>query len=386
MSDWDFGGAYADTAKKMQDLSQSAEKHPLDLEHTRATTRYNNAVAGQMEHKVSAEKELARIMSGVALDTTQPASVNIMRLGAAAMQAGDGDTAKEFLLRASQAQTTEAQQGLAKTRAARVEAEAKIKQSDWYAEKVTGVGSQEDLDALNQTFEALYGEKAPAMQYSPRLVKVLREGSLKMADRLRQEHNIVMEDVAKQRVTNTAAYRGELLKIRQAELDRRKLRDSADKKEGGKDVGSPSTVEQRAATALLDGDPRSKGLDTNAKTRAAFELASRAKALRKSNPGLSASEAMGRTYTELVEEGFFALEKSWLPFSKGKPTFGKPGGAPHQAIALPSDPSARKPNTYYQTPKGVFLYLGDGKWKAPAAASAGAGADLEDEDDDDAED
>jgi hypothetical protein len=62
---------------------------------------------------------------------------------------------------------------------------------------------------------------------------------------------------------------------------------SAARKVGGSDVGSPSNNEVKAASRILP-----DGLSDTEAASAAFDIASQARALRKSNPGMSADDAM----------------------------------------------------------------------------------------------
>lgn len=392
MSDWDFGGAYANVQRKFVDIAgaeqeqeQARQLFPTKLAHDQATTRLNNANAALMEDSLQSKQNLAKISQG--LELGQPGatqSTNIMKMAGAAMQAGDATLAQTLTLRASQVHTQEAREAEYTAQAKRQETEAKIKKADRYGKLLGAVRDEKDFQAANLMFAAEFGEEPPLKVYDPAQVDLARRSTIKMADALRAEHDAAMEEIARRRLGNTQSYRQQVLNLRQQDLNRKVERDKLAQKVDGKDIGSPTKSELTTADGFLDNEGKLKGLDPAARIAAASDLAGGARARRKRNPGMSMPEAMQQEYAELVKDGYFGSKQSTTMFgfgTKTTPIYGKPGGSPERAIAVPSNRALMKPNLFYNTPKGPLLYLGNGKWKAQAAASSGgSGSDDDDED------
>lgn len=387
MSDFDFGGAFANTQKTLQETSQAAESHPLEMQHLRATTRASNAYADLADNKVKAEKNMQDIMGGLTLDPKASQSATMMQLAGASMKAGDAVTARELMARAAQAQTQEARILEYTARQKTAETTLHLKQADRYTALMSGVKTKQDFDAANAIFEREFGEKPPQPDFDPRIVKVLQDSAIKARDKIYQEHAKAMEGLARAREADMASYHREEIGLRKGELERKKERDKVLDKNGGKDIGAPTKGEIDAAGDVIAREGKGKGMSTEGARSAAFDLASRARALRKQNPGLSAGEAHQRAFVEQVEDGHYAFEKGGWG-SSGKNTY-RTGASPENPLPAPTDRSKLKGQTYYSTPKGTLLYLGNGKWQVPEAPSAGgasgAGGDAGDAGDEEEE-
>lgn len=386
MSDWNFGGVYADTAGKLQAQEQSRQLFPVQLAHEAATTRLNNANAQLVEQRATSEKNMASLMQGMELGDGTATSANIMKLAGVAMKSGDPTTARELLMRASQAHAQESREAQYKAQQQRYLAETQMKKADRYGQLMRGVKNQQELDAANFIYQAEFGETPALIDYDPAVVARVQQGATKLRDQIYADHTATMEELAKQRLRNTQGYRAASLGIRQADLERKIEKDRTSKKEGGKDVGSPTKSEIDQAKNILGQDGKLQGLDSASQRTASFDLASRARALRKANPGLDAGEAMTRALTEQVQEGYYTTKKATGFFDKllgrQKAAYGRPGASAGNPLTVPQDRSTMKSGTYYTTPKGTLLYLGGGKWQVPEAASrGGAGAPPEDDED-----
>ena len=245
---------------------------------------------------------------------------------------------------------------------------------------MNGVKTKEDFERANNIFHQEFGEAPPQMEYDPRAVQVLKDSAIRVRDQMYQEHARAMEGVARARAADTASYHSESIKLRKAEEDRKVEHDRVLAKNGGQDVGAPSKGEVDAARDIIEGSGKAKGLDDTSSRSAAFDLASRARVLRRQNQGLSAGEAHQRALVEQIEDGYYATKKGGV-FSGDRATY-RNGTSVEGALPAPKDLKTLKPQKYYQTPKGPLLYLGDGKWQVPkqgASSEAGAAPDSEDD-------
>lgn len=389
--EWDFGGAYADTEARLEQTAREREMAPLELAHKQSVARLNNAQAAVMENNLQSEQRLQSILAGTRLDDPdQSPSSAIMQMAGAVARGGDPKTASQLLLRAAQAQAQTSRESYYGARAKYQLVNAQAKMADRYAQLLSAVDSPESFANANAIFEREFGEAAPAMQYNPETVRLLRESSIKMRDRLYAEHTAEMERLARERADDTRDYRNRSLDLRRQAERRRQEEADRKAKVGGKDVGAPSKTEVEQAMLILKREGKDVGLGNGGAGTAAFDVASLAKTLRRNNPGLSASEAMERALVQRIAEGYFTEKKASgiRGFLGGKSAaYGRPGGAPSRAIELPKDLNSRKPNTYYNTPKGPLLYLGDGKWQMPQAggSSSGFGGAAPPEEDDEEE-
>lgn len=386
MSNWDFGGAFADTAGKLLNQDIARQRAPIALAHEQATTRLNNANASVIENRLSADKEMAQIMRGVGFDPEEPQSTSLMKMATAAMKAGDATTAREVMLRASQARAAESNDAYRTAQTDKARTDQAIKLTDRYANLVGQAQSQEELDVANFLFEAETGQPGSLQVYDPEAVELLRNSTIKFRDQVYANHTKTMERIAEARLRNTAGYRTQSIALREAELARKKAKDAADTKVGGKDVGAPTRTEITQAGDLLTRAAEAKGLDKETRRTAAFDLASRARALRKANPGLDAGEATERAFREQVAEGFYQTRQATSLWGKitgrTETSYGRPGASIDRPMAVPKDRSTMKPGTFYTTPKGTLQYLGDGKWKVPEAPKGGSATAADDDEDD----
>lgn len=372
MSEWDFGGAYAGTAKTLQDTELARLSFGDEQAHRQSLTRLNNANASSVEHRVASEQRISQIMNGMSLTEGEQGSAAIMKLAGVAMQAGDATTARDLILRAAQAQQYESQALRYATLASKDKFQMEAKKGEEFAELMRGVkvseNPREAFELAKQVMLDRYGEEIDA-EYDPRLVDLLENSATSLRDRAYAQHLAEKRKIDGARLTETRRYHDETLKIRQAAEERRRLTAGANTKAGGKDVGAPTTSETKTAKTLLQQQGKLKGLDTDTQARASSELAARARALRKANPGLDHSEASQRALVEMTTEGYFATERATgLRGLVGgtKKVYGKPGATADRPLPVPKDKSF-KTGTYYSTPKGTLLYLGDNKWQVPDA-------------------
>lgn len=393
--EWNFGGAYADTEARLVETDQKREMFPLEVTHKQSIARLNNAQAAIMENNLRSDQQMRSIMEGLQLDDPDESpSSAIMRMAGAAARAGDPKSASEMLLRAAQLQSQTARQSASAAAARTSLVNAQVKMADRYATLIANVRSQEEFDTANAIFAREFpGETPIVTQYDPETVRLLRDSSIKMRDRLYADHSKEMERLANERLEDTRKYRKGVLDLRERAEQRRKEEADRKAKVGGKDVGAPSKTEIEQAMLLLKREGKDVGLGKGGAGTAAFDVASLAKSLQQNNHGLGAGEAMERALVQRIAEGYFVEKRAGGLrgfMGQRETSYGRPGGNPNRALTLPKDLASRKPNTYYNTPKGPLLYLGDGKWQAPASTPAppsrsvfGAAEEPDDEEEED---
>lgn len=411
---WNFGGAFAETEgtlqqnaqkreafpleqkKRMQDLAAGQvelDQAPIKAEQVRAAARLNNANASILENTLATTQRMSRLSQGFELKEGESPSAALLRLAALAAKGGDGGAAQELIKNAAQAQASEALTALRGVQMTREEARLQAKMAERYGQLLGTVRGPEDFARANAAFEQEFGEVAPQMEYDPEMVRVLRDSAIKYRDQVYAEHLKVTEEQAERRIRDNRNYRGAILQIRRDAETRKAKAAEADDKNAGKDVGAPTRHEITYAENMTKLEPKTKDMAPEDRRVAAFDIAARAKGLRRNNPGLSADEAAARAFAEMQAEGYFStMEQSGLRgvFGGTRVQYGKPGASASKPLDVPvkdgkPDVGALKPSMFYKTPKGVLQFLGQGRWKAPEpnAPRAPARSTEPDEDEDD---
>ena len=233
---------------------------------------------------------------------------------------------------------------------------------------LSGVKDQESWDAANSLFESMTGSKSPfaGMEYHPAIVAQLQNSTLTVKDKLDlaiKQQNANTHAAAEASAASFRDFRRGILK---QQVDIARQREGRLAKVGGKagDVGVPVKGElDHASDQISKAYPNLPQDEVN---NAAYSIASRARAIRKSTPGLDADTALDRALAEANQSGEFktlndnykimgvaipGTEKSTTHFTKS----GKgPTPIPGKAIPLPANPSAAnlKKGQQYQAPGG----------------------------------
>jgi hypothetical protein len=373
--EFDFGGAYADTERTLLQNNQA----PDDLEHIRSISRINNANAGILEDRRAAEGRLADVLRQTQpIDTSQPMSSQLLRLGGQAMQAGDVQTGRQLLVNSTQARAAEAREKYSQSLGIGRQTKRDLDLANYYYQLLGGVKDQQTLDMANREFERVSREPTPQefQVYDPQRIAMARQGLMTMRDQLRLRHDQIIEGLRRDSLDERTSYHDLVLEQRAAEAEQRAERAKRNRANAGKDVGSPTRDEVAQADAILQREGHAKSMDAQQRKTAAFDLAARARAIRKQE-NIDSATAYQRAFQEMVAGGDFAVQAAtglqrFLPqgMQTQRSTYGqpRPGNTPQRAIPAPRDPKDRVPNTYYITPqRGVMLWLGDGRWQAPDA-------------------
>lgn len=232
----------------------------------------------------------------------------------------------------------------------------------------------------NAMFELQFGVPSPysGIPYRKEFVDQLTDSMTSAKDKTSQK---ILDEEYKSRERNRVDMQGDRKVHRDIERERltlqREREERLAKAGGGRGIGTPTDNELDQARALLK--QRFPGLtDTNAKDRAAFDVASAAKELLRQNPALNPGQAMQRALAQEVAAGSFS-GTSWLgqPKVKEFEGAGKTQEAPIDART--SRPATLIENRWYHTPRGIEQYLGGKKWRQAAPASNGGGDDGEED-------
>lgn len=264
-------------------------------------------------------------------------------------------------LRLKQAQTAQAQGRTFQAQATAAKAELAM------AEGLLGnVNDQASWDAANSLFESMTGRPSPLknLPYSPQLVANLQQATLTLKDKLKLKIDEMNAQTRAESASSAESFREFRKGYLTQDLQLRKERETRLAKPGGRnaDMGAPVKSELDHADDLLrESFP---DLPDAERTNAAYTIASRARAIRKTTPGLDADAAMERALTEsrgqfkTLNDGYKYLVP--VPGTERKVTHfdrsGKPGASStgKSALDLPSNPTAQslKAGQAYKLPGG----------------------------------
>lgn len=359
MADWGFGNAFLEATGAAQKQDITAARAPVELQHLQSLASLQTAQAAEANQRVTANTNIAKALSNTSLAEGSP-SDQMMQLANVAARGGAGNMAKDYLLRAVQMKTQETRQAAADATAARVNSNVRLQQANLFNQLHSGAQSQEDWDTANMIFSSQTGEPVPPEMrtYSPEMASRLLDSSLKLKDKIRLQQQ--QDDLESKRASRASQvqYRALNYSLRQAAEERRKEAQAAKEKAAGKDVGSPSSNEVSQAGSMLSSDPTLTLEDSADRTNAAIDVASRARALRKSNPGLNQAEALQRALVELKTSGALVqTPKRWGGAKTTYSTAGLSSTAPLELSAKP-DPGQLIKGRYYKGPGGVFQWSG----------------------------
>jgi len=370
----DLGLSFLAPIAEQQRMDQSAAMAPAQLAHTAGLGRLANAQASAAETANAANQKAAALMaqrlgSPAPSDGSTPTMSGILMDQARIFaEAGNPNKAEEAMKTATTAMGHEV---ALRTQLLREKTQSMsgAKQTAAIMSNLAGdVTDQESWERANAVYEKLSGQKSPFanLPYDPKLVSMIQDSATTMAQKASaaekaalteariknldslQEHRKVQEDLARERAVQQAS------------------RAKAIEKTGGKDIGAPSAGEISAAKGLLRGEA---GLvsDTDLPT-AAFDVAAKARAIRKLNPGIAADEAMRQAVLEKKMSGDFTPPEPGLKvlgFDTGlgaKPGKYSPGG---NSIDLSKTPksSLKEGTVYHDKASGkTALWTKDG-WK-----------------------
>lgn len=387
-----YGFGPASSGSRLYDLdAQQAQAHMAQLAGQQTQNRL-----GQLKIQ-SAENDLAvqaRIMAGGQPSSADPVK-RLQELATKHIDAGSWEQGGKLAKLASEIQENKAQTGAAEAAALARQQEMASKSLEQFASLLGGVQDERGFAQAKAVFAATFGQAAPWAQasYSPELVAQLQRGALSTKEQLDlaiREKNQESLEANRESAIEFRNFRKGILertaRVAEAGEARRQKAGGGSKDKG---VAEPTRQERLQASALVRTDY--PDLPADELMAAGYDIASRARALRKGNPLLSGADAIKQAYTEAAKTGDFkTVNENYkilgveTPFKKGaSPKYVGGGKTKETAIDLGPDPSKWDqgklvPGRWYMTPSGPK------QWKSPQSDSGkvtGVGVD-EDEDDD----
>lgn len=350
-----------------------------------AGTRLATAHAQKYEEDAALAKKQSEILSQVASgmpveekDVANVLEAQAMALARAGMGKQADDLAKgaaEIRLKRQQTLTSGAQGDYRKMQVQR----DILNEID---SLVSGVKDQASFDTAKMIFMGRH-PGAPLPQelntYDPAMIERLSQTTktglkqlelkLKQAEAdSRDEHRDAQNDFYK--------FREKYMNRRLQQADEREKRLSKVTGPKAKDVGSPTVGERADARTLISQE--FPNLPPAEEDQASFEIASRARQIRKTSPGIDASTALNQALNE-ARKDFSVLDKTYLGF---KDPFGKKVSAYKAAdkpIPLPARGTKLTIGQVYQTAQGPGKWNGQGFTKVGGRAAPAPAADEEDD-------
>jgi len=339
--------------------------------------------AGQMELQEHAQMQaLMRQQAGKPGENDKPMAERMEDMAKLAYSAGlttqgakmAGDAAA---LRLKQAQTVHAQ-----SQTLHEQASAAKDQLTMVEKLLGGVTDQASWDAANSLFKSMMGKQSPyeGMEYNPAFVAQLQQQTLSLKDQIDLGIKKYNAETQRRNSDSNASFREFRKGYMNDEMALRRDREDRLRKGGGKtaDVGTPVKAELDHASDLIQ--QAYPDLPQDEINNAAFSIASRARAIRKSTPGMDADSATQRALKEARDSGQFqtlndnykfmglpipGTSKSTTHFGKtGKGGASDPGSSPDKPIdTIPPSPKDRKVGAYYSHGGKVYKWAGNG-WTA----------------------
>lgn len=337
-----------------------------------------------MAQKLGDQQRLTQIMQGLSgngtpVEMMEQASTAALKAG---MPAAGMDMAKGALdLRLKQQQASHAA-----AQARQQDMLTATSQLGMAERLLGGVTDRASWESANRMFEQLTGSPSPFAQipYDPATISQLRQETLTLKDQLDLHIKQQNADTRSAQAEGAASFREfrkrnmeQNTRIRQQQADRQA------KAAGSRaDVGAPTKGELDRAADMI-GKTYSNLPDSEVND-AAYAVASRARAIRKTNPGVDADEAFQRALAESSQE-FTTLQENYkiggmeLPFGSTTRTHfrapasqGKTAAAP--LAQIPPNPADRKVGSYYSHGGKTYQWQKGGWKQVAAAAPAGGGA------------
>lgn len=328
-----FGTAEG-TSQAMADMQRAAQTQGQQLQNQQAALqlqeqqRMSQLMAQAATNPEEAKKSPAdkmEDMANLALSAGLTASGSKLATDAAAVRLKEAQTLH------ANAQTFEQQSLAAKT------------ELDTVTRLLQGVNDQASWDAANGLFEQITGRKSPfkGMEYNPVVVSSLQQSALSLKDKL--DLAIKQQRANSQQANDESniSFRNFRKGILEQDLQIKQNREDRLRKTGGKnaDIGAPGKGElDHAADVIQAAYPDLPQDEINS---AAYTVAARARALRKTTPGLDADAATQRALLEsrarfqTVNDSYRILGVAVPGTSRKETHFASTGNAPRGTPGTP---------------------------------------------------
>lgn len=350
-----FGSA-GGTSAALADMMQGAQLQDQQLRNVSMATQ----IAEQARMAQLAQAEAASGANKTPADQLEDMANMAMKSGLTASGAKMATDAAGIRLK--QAQTAQAQGRTFQAQATAAQAELKMAEG-----LLSNVTDQASWDAANSLFESMTGRQSPlkSIPYSPALVAQLQQATLTLKDKLKLKIDEMNAQTRAESAASAESFRAFRKGYLAQDLQLRKDREARLAKPGGRnaDMGAPVKSELDHADDLLQ--EVFPDLPDTERTNAAYVVAARARALRKTTPGLDADAAMERALTESRGQ-FKTLNDSYkfmgigIPGTSKKVTHFERSGKPaasatgKSTMDLPPNPTAQslKAGQAYRLPGG----------------------------------
>lgn len=340
------------------------EMHPWQLREAKAKVE-------KLEDEAAAEKKLLQGMANLAKrDSTQPMSNSeyFYQLAEQAAAAGSLTKATEYRKLAGAADLQEARMLSAGARAQRDQINAAIRTNELAGSVLAEVKDEASFNAAQARFKELTGEDMvpPGTRYSPGLVDFVRNGALTRSQQLKVKHDEFMRGQAERRTRSQEAANASGNTYRRMNYELAKQREERLAKAGGKVIAAPTKEERGQVATTIDTEI--PDMPKEDRKQAAQDIASDAKALQRTIPGLSWQEAVRRSIANAKKEGDIYTEQGYLGTSIGRQSRYQGGGrnmkTPLQLPMLhdgkPNTDKLRKGRFYTNAQGLVARWTGEG--------------------------
>lgn len=376
--DMDLGGAFMSPIVQMQKIAESEAQTGYLKAHT------EQALAQAAEHraKVEAQQRLDNIMrtrlaaGGATVSGDEDMSDLFDSLARDTLAAGFTKEARDFSNSASQRRLRDVQMlrnqasaDLSAERANNILFERSLK-------TLGGVNSQESLNTWNAMWESLTGQRSPmsGMAYTPDLVRKASDDLLavqgKMTNAMRERKTRIDERIAEIRARSL----DERIRANKERENMARERLERTGKTGDKEIKAPTAGMVKEAGALVMSEFTKQGLTSsdlppNEAALASRAIASRARSLMQSNPGLDQTMAIRQAFDESKRNGDLGWVSGFAGMTK-QAKFAPQGMSPTMALPMETDPAKRTVGKYYLAPNGNVYQWQKGGWKIAEQAAS----------------
>lgn len=354
-----------------------ADQDIAALANTQAVTRLHTAHAADLEAQTAERAKMMQVLASTptadaAGDPLAQVTATLSNQAAALARAGMPLKAGDVAAKAA-ALTTHAQQ----TRAAAALEQKRVfdKQQavlDDLAGLYSGVTDEASFNKAKMIFSARHPDVPLAevfQKYDPQVVDTLLTGTKRGLEILKEQRRAADEESKVDNRESMIEFRNWRMKYLKG-VEERRSRDSATraKAAGSKvtDPGAPSRSETDQA-ALLVGQAY-PNLPSSELTNAAFDVAARARQLRKTNAALDAGTALRQALEEAASD-FEPLDKTFAGFKFGGRETRYKQGLRDKPADLPTNKGDLVINQTYNTAKGPAKWTGE-KFKPVAPGKA----------------
>jgi len=248
-----------------------------------------------------------------------------------------------------------------------------------------GVQDQAGFDRAGANFARLLGVPSPltGMQYSPELVRKLQQFGTTQAQRLKAQLDELEAESRNANRESAIKFRNFRRGILETDADTRRQREERlAKVGGGKGIAAPTAAERKLAESLIGQEFPDLADRGDELGPAAYAVASRAKALQRSNRALDSDQAVRQAFALEKESGNFqSVDGAYKTLG-----FPRTGTKYMQPEPLPSDRTKLVAGKRYVTPRGVVKWDGKVATLVSGASDKSIGAALPDDEPDQDED